>query len=82
MLLPVGGPIYQSAMDAIEDSGREIALIGVDADLFVTDPSTQDLVLTSILKNMDLSTYEAVMASAADKFDPTPYVGTLENDGV
>jgi len=82
VILPVGGPIYQSAMDAIADSGRDIALIGVDADFFVTDPSTQDLVLTSILKKMDVSTKEAVVASGSGNWDPEAYVGTLENGGV
>ena len=82
VLLPVGGPIYQSAMDAIADSGRDIALIGVDADLFVTDPSTEAIILTSILKAMDLSSYETIMAAGEGKFDPTAYVGTLENGGV
>lgn len=82
VLLPVGGPIYQSAMDAIADSGREIALIGVDADFFETDPSTADLVLTSILKKMDVSAYEAILAAGGGSFDPEAYVGTLENEGV
>ncbi|WP_087510134.1 BMP family lipoprotein [Cellulomonas iranensis] len=82
VILPVGGPIYQSAMDAIADSGREVALIGADADVFETDPSTQDLVLTSILKNMKLSTNEAVTAAGEGKFDAETYVGTLENEGV
>ncbi|WP_243232405.1 BMP family protein [Microbacterium sp. CIAB417] len=82
VLLPVGGPIYQSALQAITESGRDIALIGTDADLFVTDPTTEDYVLTSILKAMDLSTYEAVMSSANGEFDATPYIGTLENEGV
>ena len=82
VLLPVGGPIYQSAMDAIADSGRDIALIGTDADLFVTDPSTEAIILTSILKAMDLSSYEAIMAAGEGNFDPTTYVGTLENGGV
>ncbi|MFE6997684.1 BMP family protein [Microbacterium sp. NPDC057659] len=82
VLLPVGGPIYQSALQAINESGRDIALIGADADLFVTDPTTKDVVLTSILKAMDLSTYQAVMSSADGKFDPEAYVGTLENKGV
>jgi basic membrane protein A and related proteins len=82
VLLPVGGPIYQSAMDAIADSGREIALVGVDADFYETDPTTQDLVLTSILKGMDVSTYEAVKAAGEGSFDPEAYVGTLENGGV
>jgi basic membrane protein A len=82
VLLPVGGPIYQSALQAIKESGRDVALIGVDADLFNTDDTTQDFVLTSILKNMDVSTYEAVMSSAKGKFDPEAYVGTLDNGGV
>lgn len=82
VLLPVGGPIYQGALTAIEDSGKDVALIGVDADFFETDPNTQDVVLTSILKNMKTSTYEAVLAGGNDEFDFTPYVGTLENDGV
>lgn len=82
VLLPVGGPIYQSALQAIKESGKDVALIGVDADLFNTAADTQDVVLTSILKNMDVSTYEAVKASEGGKFDATTYVGTLENGGV
>ena len=82
VLLPVGGPIYQSAIAAIEDSGRDIALVGVDADFYETDPATQPFVLTSILKKMDVSTREAVISSGKGEFDPTPYVGTLENGGV
>ncbi|WP_394279925.1 BMP family protein [Microbacterium sp.] len=82
VLLPVGGPIYQSALQAIDESGRDIALIGVDADLYETDPSTQEVVLTSILKSMDLSVQQAVLTSAEGAFDPEAYVGTLENEGV
>jgi basic membrane protein A len=83
VILPVGGPIYQGALTAIADSGKDVALIGVDADFYETDPNTQDVVLTSILKNMKVSTYEAIMsASEGGDFDFTPYVGTLENDGV
>ncbi|MGA8254992.1 MAG: BMP family ABC transporter substrate-binding protein [Nocardioides sp.] len=82
VILPVGGPIYQGALTAIADSGKDVALIGVDADFFETDPTTQDVVLTSILKNMDVSTYEAILAAGNDEFDTEAYVGTLENDGV
>ncbi|HJB62329.1 MAG TPA: BMP family ABC transporter substrate-binding protein [Candidatus Microbacterium pullistercoris] len=82
VLMPVGGPIYQSALQAIKESDREIALIGTDADLFATDSDTEDFVLTSVLKNMHLSAYEAIMASANDEFDTEPYIGTLENEGV
>jgi basic membrane protein A len=82
VILPVGGPIYQGALTAIADSGKDVAMLGVDADFFETDPSTQDVVLTSILKNMKVSTYEAVLAAGNDEFDAEAYVGTLENDGV
>ena len=82
MILPVGGPIYQGALTAIADSGKDVAMLGVDADFFETDPNTQDVILTSILKNMKVSTYEAIMAAGQDEFDFEPYVGTLENDGV
>ncbi|GAA1515067.1 basic membrane protein A [Agromyces terreus] len=82
VLLPVGGPIYQSAAAAIRDSGREIALIGVDADVFETDPSVGDLLLTSIRKGIDVGTYDAVLAAGNGEFDASPFIGTLENEGV
>lgn len=82
VLLPVGGPIYQSAAAAIRDSGRDVALMGVDADFTETDPSVADLVLTSILKGIDVGTYEAVLAAGNGEFDPAPFLGTLENEGV
>ena len=82
VLLPVGGPIYQSAAAAIRDSGREIALLGVDADVFESDPTVGDLLLTSIRKSIDVATYEAVLAAGNGDFDASPYVGTLENGGV
>ncbi len=82
VLLPVGGPIYQSAAAAIREAGREIALIGVDADFTETDPSVADLVLTSILKGIDVGVEDAVLAAGNDEFDTTPFIGTLENEGV
>ncbi|ANJ27722.1 BMP family lipoprotein [Agromyces aureus] len=82
VLLPVGGPIYQSAAAAIRDSGKDIAMIGVDADFTETDPSVADLMLTSILKGIDVGTYDAVLAAGNGEFDPTAFIGTLENEGV
>ncbi|HEU4466710.1 MAG TPA: BMP family ABC transporter substrate-binding protein, partial [Agromyces sp.] len=64
------------------EAGREIAMIGVDADFTETDPSVADLMLTSILKGIDVGTEEAVLAAGNGEFDATPFVGTLENDGV
>ncbi|MFT4233482.1 MAG: BMP family ABC transporter substrate-binding protein [Microbacterium sp.] len=83
VLLPVGGPIYQSAAAVIRDTtDRDIALIGVDADVYESDPTVSDLLLTSIRKGIDVSVQETVEAAGQGNFDATAYVGTLENEGV
>ena len=84
VLLPVGGPIFLSAAEAIRDQGDDagIALIGVDADLYETSPENADLFLTSILKEMATGVETVVTEAAAGEFSNEPYVGTLENGGV
>ncbi|WP_210508963.1 BMP family protein [Naasia sp. SYSU D00057] len=82
VLLPVGGPIFQSAVEAIKDSGKDIAMIGVDADLTETDPENAGLYLTSILKGMKVATTDVIVETAESGFDATPYLGNLENEGV
>jgi basic membrane protein A and related proteins len=82
VLLPVGGPIYQSAAAAIRSANRDIALIGVDADVYETDPDVADLLLTSIRKGIDVGVHEAIVEAGEGNFDNTPFIGTLENEGV
>ncbi|HEU4848852.1 MAG TPA: BMP family ABC transporter substrate-binding protein [Terrimesophilobacter sp.] len=82
VLLPVGGPIYTSGAEAIKDSGKDIALIGVDADVTQTDPSVAGILLTSIMKGMQVGVAEVVKSTADGKFDNSPFVGTLANGGV
>ncbi|MET0989774.1 MAG: BMP family ABC transporter substrate-binding protein, partial [Glaciihabitans sp.] len=82
VILPVGGPIYQSAGAAIVDSGKTVALLGADADVFETDPTYSDLYLTSVLKGISVAVSDVVTAAAEGDFDNEPYIGNLENDGV
>lgn len=82
VLLPVGGPIYISGAEAIKDSGKDIALIGVDADVTQTDPSVAGILLTSIMKGMQVGVADVVKSTADGKFDNSPFVGTLANGGV
>jgi basic membrane protein A len=82
VIMPVGGPIYQSAAQAIKDSGKQIAMIGVDADVYESDPSVKDLLLTSVMKGMKPAVNDVVTQAADGKFSSEPYVGTLKNDGV
>lgn len=81
-ILPVGGPIYLSASAAIKDSGKKTVMLGVDSDLAVADPSVADQILVSIMKRIDDAVYTTVTETAKGSFDATPYIGTLENNGV
>ena len=82
VILPVGGPIFQSAGAAIVSSGKPIGLIGADADVFLTFPKYADLYFSSIMKNVSGDVADVVASAAAGKFDNSPYVGTLANGGV
>ncbi|MDR6199125.1 basic membrane protein A [Microbacterium sp. SORGH_AS428] len=82
VILPVGGPIYKSAAAAIADSGKNTLMLGVDSDLAVADDSVADITLVSIMKAIDVAVYDATVAASKGEFDPTPYVGTLKNEGV
>ncbi|MCH1882284.1 BMP family ABC transporter substrate-binding protein [Agrococcus sp. ARC_14] len=84
VLMPVGGPIFLSAVEAIRDAGDDsgITMVGVDADLVETSPENADIFLTSVLKGMSTGVQTVVEEAAAGEFSNAPYVGTLENDGV
>ena len=82
VILPVGGPIYQSAAAAITDGGGDVVMLGVDSDLAVADESVTDITLVSIMKAIDVAVYDATMAAASGDFDVPPYIGTLDNEGV
>lgn len=82
VILPVGGPVYKSAAAAIADSGKNTLMLGVDSDLAVADPSVASVTLVSIMKAIDVAVYDATIAASKGEFDPTPYIGTLKNQGV
>ncbi|WP_308468081.1 BMP family lipoprotein [Rathayibacter soli] len=84
ILAPIGGPIYQGAGAAIKASGKDVALLGNDADVYLTDQSGfKDLFLTSIMKNIKPTVTTIVeQAASGSTFDNSQFVGTLKNDGV
>jgi len=82
VILPVGGPIYQSAAQAIREGGSDVVMLGVDSDLAVSDDTVADLTLVSIQKAIDVAVYDATVAAQSGDFTTDPYVGTLKNEGV
>jgi basic membrane protein A len=82
VIMPVGGPIYKSAAEAVRDANKGIVLVGVDADVTQTDAANADLFLTSVMKGIKPGVEDVVTSAGNGKFDKAPYVGNLKNDGV
>jgi basic membrane protein A len=80
IIFPVAGPAGLGALDAVQDQGLQA--IWVDTDGCVSAAEYCDVLLTSVMKGMDVAVEDAIKASVDGSFDNTPYTGTLENGGV
>ncbi|HHH82987.1 MAG TPA: BMP family ABC transporter substrate-binding protein, partial [Chloroflexi bacterium] len=81
IILPVAGPVGLGTAAAAEDRGG-VYIIGVDADWVLTNPQYEAITLTSVLKNMDVTTMQVIESVINDTFAGGVTVGTLENGGV
>ncbi|MBN1993395.1 MAG: BMP family ABC transporter substrate-binding protein [Anaerolineae bacterium] len=80
ILLPVAGPAGLGAAAVAKERGLKV--IGVDADWYDTAPEYQDYILSSVLKNMNVTTKDAIKQAIDGNFEGGVIVGTLENGGV
>ena len=61
IVLPVAGPVGLGSAALADELGTdELMIIGVDADLYETDPERGHVYLTSILKRMDATVYQVI----------------------
>ena len=83
IILPVAGPVgLGSAALADELGADQLKIIGVDADLYATDPEKGHVYLTSITKRMDATVRQVIEMAMNDQFYGGLIVGALENGGV
>ncbi len=82
VILPVAGTgAGAGATYAVKLHGSAY-IIGVDTDWAVTNPEYTDIVLTSIMKNYDVSVVHAVKAIEEGAFTGGIHIGTLETGEV
>jgi basic membrane protein A len=81
VIMPVAGPVGLGTAAAVQERGNAW-IIGVDNDWIVANPDYADVVLTSVLKNMDATVYLLIEQAMAGEFVGGVLVGTLENGGV
>ena len=85
VIMPVAGPLGKGAGDAIlaaNKGGKDVKLVWVDSDGFLSAPTYKSILLTSVIKTMGEAVETIVKDDLEGKFDPAPYVGTLDNGGV
>jgi basic membrane protein A len=81
IFIPVGGLIGTPGFDVARERGGYG--IWVDVDGYNLLPEARDVLLTSVMKNMDNSVYDVIKGKMDDNFDGCGvYVGDLANDGV
>ena len=80
IIFPVAGPAGLGALQAAQDA--DVKAIWVDTDGCVSAAEYCDVLLTSVMKGMDVAVQEAITASLEGNFSNEVYTGTLENEGV
>lgn len=82
VIMPVAGSLFEASAAAAQERGADVALIGVNGDVYDRVPAFQEHYLTSVLKNLTTATEEVTLEAGDGDYANTPYIGTLENDGV
>ncbi len=81
VIMPVAGPVGLGTATALEDFGEGL-MIWVDTDGYVSAPEFGDLMLTSVLKRMDVASFTVIEEVINDEFEGGLFLGDLENEGV
>ncbi|KRF18867.1 hypothetical protein ASG90_02950 [Nocardioides sp. Soil797] len=80
IVMPVAGPAGLGGLQAVKQADKKA--IWVDTDGCVSAAEYCDLLLSSVMKGMDVAVEDAIKSSIDGTFTNEPYTGTLENGGV
>jgi len=81
IFMGVGGLIGTPGFDVARERGGYG--IWVDVDGYNLLPEARDVMLTSVMKNMDNSVFDVIKATMEDKFNGCgTYIGSIANNGV
>lgn len=81
IIMPVAGVVSTGALAAARENPGT-AVIWVDVDGYYSEPNDQDLMLTSVLKEIGNAVYDTIAEAVAGEWTGEDYIGTLANEGV
>lgn len=81
IIMPVAGGVGQGTASAAMERG-DVYIIGVDTDWTTSSPEYASIILTSVIKRMDVAVFDAIQAVLDGSFEGGIYRGGLANNGV
>ncbi|MCC6259814.1 MAG: BMP family ABC transporter substrate-binding protein [Anaerolineales bacterium] len=81
IIMPVAGPVGLGSAAYCQES-KACKIIGVDVDWTVSASEYKDVILTSVLKNVNVAVFDTIKAAQDGSFKGGMYVGTLSNGGL
>jgi len=81
IIMPVAGPVGLGTAAAVQERG-DAYIVGVDNDWAVVNEAYADITLTSVMKFMDVTTFNAIKSVVDGTFEAGLIMGTLDNGGV
>ena len=81
IVMPVAGPVGLGSAAYCQETGS-CWIIGVDIDWTVSAAEYTDVILTSVLKNVNVAVYDTTASVVNGTFAGGIYSGTLANNGV
>jgi basic membrane protein A len=81
IILPVAGPVGLGSAAVCKETGA-CKVIGVDADWYETAPEYKEIVLSSVLKKIDVAVYNTIKDTMDGNFTSGAVVYALKDGGV
>ena len=81
IIMPVAGPVGLGSAAVCKETGN-CMIVGVDADWYVTAPEYKEVVLTSVLKLIDVAVFNTIKDAVDGKFTGGMVTYTIADGGV
>jgi len=81
IIMPVAGPVGLGSAAVCKETGK-CMVIGVDADWYLTAPEYKEVILTSVLKKIDVAVFDTIKDAVEGKFTGGQIIYALKDGGV
>jgi basic membrane protein A len=81
IIMPVAGPVGLGSAAVCKETGG-CKIIGVDTDWFITAPEYQDVILSSVMKKINVAVYNTIKDVVDGKFTAGTVTYTIADGGV